>query len=736
MIKTLLKNKKYLCLILIFAIGFNFAFLPLTALAVGGDTDAAARAAEKAAGIGGGAKAVDSTEAGSTTSWIAGKIFLMASATISTLLGALFGVILSIEAKIIDYILSPDNFSFTNAAIVQIGWRITRDLANMFFILILLVIAFATVLRIQSYEIQSLWYKVLLAALLVNFSLVIAGFIVDFSQVLTTFFIKQGIGSDFGSITGRLANAMRITNFYSPSDYPSRGLFDLGSDTFAAVAGIILTLVGLVVTVFVFGATAVFLIARIVNIWYALIFAPIMVVFAVLPATREHFSKWWKNFIQWTFFAPVYTFLIYLSLLIFDASGKISDGVFRGETPPGWGKAAAGLANASMPSAIFQWMVVIYMMFYSLIYAQKAGVTGAETAVKTLRGWGEKSKNWAGRQLRRGYAGATRPEAPTPPPAGAGLGQRLGYRFRQVGAAVGRGALVVPGLREQQLRYMSEEGAAYQAGYDKYKGLSPAILEQVEAGILDSRARLAIQQLKIEKDVLAPGADETLKLIDRARNYGQEGNFLKMITQKLGKEGWKASNGFNASVMAELLNRSELISPDLEQNLLKQIGEEMKKDLTAANGYDNTARTNLLRRAQKYGKEKDFAKFFPDIAADVLRKSGETKKEAVSRILSKIENAADIYEDQLVADVIRELNPTQLRNISKSGSIGQQNAVKSSILSNYNSLPVTDLNQIVTVFLEMDKQKREQLRAALPENLRKISHQVEIVTTPQWEHNV
>ncbi|KKS75666.1 MAG: hypothetical protein UV48_C0008G0006 [Candidatus Azambacteria bacterium GW2011_GWA2_42_9] len=731
------KNKKYLALALILIMAFNFAFLPLTAFAVvGGDTDAAARAAEKAAGTGGGAKAKDSAESGGTTSWIVGKVFLAASAVISTLLGTLFGGILAIEAKIIDYVLSPDNFSFTNAAIVQIGWRITRDLANMFFILILLVIAFATVLRYESYTIKQLWFKVLIAAILINFSLVIAGLLVDFSQVMTTFFIKQGLGSDFPSITGKLANAMKITNFYSPSDYPSRGLFDLGSDTFAAVAGIILTLIGLVVTVFVFGATAVFLIARIVNIWYLLIFAPIMWVFMILPATSSHFGEWWKSFIKWTFFAPVYAFFIYLSLLIFDTAGNIGDQVFVGKTPEGWGNAAAGLTNASMSSAIFQWIVVIYMMIASLLYAQKAGVTGAKTAVNTLNSWGTGAKNMAGRLARRGYVAATRPEAPEPPPAGASMGQRFKYRFRQVGAAVGRGTLAVPGLREQQLRYMGEEDKAYKEAYDKYKGLDPALLNQVAAGVIvDPRARLAVEQLRIEKDQLKPGADETLKLLDRAKGYGQEAEFVKMITGKLGQVGWESSDGFTAPVMANLLNRAEH-DPNLEQGLLKQINEEMKKDLTAANGYDSAARENLIRRSQKYGKEKDFAKFFPDIAADVLRKAGETKKEAVSRILSKIENAADIYEDQLVADVVRELNPTQLRSVSKSGSVGQQNAVKSSIINNYNSLPVTDLNQIVSVFIETDKQKREQLRAALPENLRKISHQVEIVTTPQWEHNI
>ena len=155
-----------------------------------------------------------------------------------------FGVVLWIEAQIIDYILSPTNFSFTNALIVQTGWHITRDLANMFFILILLIIAFATVLRIQTYAIQQLWWKILVAALLINFSLVIAGFVIDFTQILTTFFIKQALGGgSFGTITTRLASSMQILNFYNPSSPQSlgAGITQFGASAIAAVVGIILT---------------------------------------------------------------------------------------------------------------------------------------------------------------------------------------------------------------------------------------------------------------------------------------------------------------------------------------------------------------------------------------------------------------------------------------------------------------------------------------------------------------
>jgi hypothetical protein len=49
------------------------------------------------------------------------------------------------------------------------GWVITRDIANMFFIVILLVIAFATILQIEQYNYKKWLPKLILMAILINF---------------------------------------------------------------------------------------------------------------------------------------------------------------------------------------------------------------------------------------------------------------------------------------------------------------------------------------------------------------------------------------------------------------------------------------------------------------------------------------------------------------------------------------------------------------------------------------
>ncbi|HAJ44813.1 MAG: hypothetical protein UV53_C0011G0010 [Candidatus Azambacteria bacterium GW2011_GWE1_42_9] len=744
-----IKNKKYFVFVLAAAVVFNFMFLPIAAWAqdITGDSAATPPGQTTAA--------KDDSNAGGVVGWLAGKAVLFTSSVISTVLGAILGVILFIEAQIIDYMLSPNNFSFTGSPVVTLGWGITRDLSNMFLILILLVIAFATVLKIQSYAIKQLWWKVVAVALLINFSLVFAGVIIDFAQVMTNFFLKQALGGDTsmgaaGTITTRLASSMQILNFYNPAkpDGALAGIGQFGASAIAAVIGIILTLVGLVITVFVFGATAVFLVVRIIYIWFLLIVIPIVCIFWILPATSGYFSKWWSTFFNWTFFAPAYMFMIYLSLSLFDTQGKLNPKAFWAFSGPGWDIAPPGLSQVGMPSAIFQWILVIAMMFGSLIVAKSFGVMFAGASEKMLTGWGDSAKNWTGRQLRRGYVKGTKPETPTPPPAGAGLRQRMGYRFRQAGAAIGKGALAIPGLREKQLRYMTQENAAYKATYDKYKGLSPALLEQVESGILDPRARLAIQQLQMEKDVLKPGAAGALNLLDKAHGYGQEAEFLKIITEKLGKNGWKSKpdeGGFDAGVIAQLLDRAERYAPALEQNLLKQMAEEMKKDFTGANGYDDNARKNLIRRSQKFGKEQDFLKFFPNLAPAIGKKVNET--------VAKIENAADIYEDQLVADVVKELSPDQLKSIARKGGDDKVRKVRDVIEEEYKNIHPTIKNKIqneilnknmevtetdamgkrITKQVTITKEMRNHALGELAPDLQKIARAKHTMKLPIWD---
>ena len=660
--KFLIKNKRNLGLILI-VISVGVVFLPLPVNAVWYNP----------------------------FTWVGDLVALSAdtllfiSSVISSMFGAVFGVIIYLEAQIIDYLLSPTNFPITGALIVKIGWGITRDLANMFFILILLIISFATVLRIKSLAISQLWWKVVVAALLINFSLVIAGFVIDFANILTNFFVKQAIGGGgVVTITTKMMSAMQILNFYNPA--PPEGIINgatqFGASAIAAFAGIILTLIGLLVTIFVFGAAMIFLVARLIHLWILLVFAPIVWMLWILPATSSYFSQWWNKFIHWTFFAPIFAFMMFLSLSIFDNTGKLQEHIGPVALPANWTKAEAGITTAAMPAAIFQFILAIGLMFGSLIVAQKFGVYGADASQKMLTGWGNSAKGWAGRQLRKGGAGWTQPlPEGAPPPTGVrGL-------IRRAGAGLGRAAVAVPGARGAYLNLQAKNKKDYEDAQNKYKDVDPVVLEQMaQSKIMESRDKLAIQQLLISKGRLKPQARELMVMLDQFRRYGKEEDILKLISDK------------------------------------------MKRDLTDVNGYVAPARAELIQRAKRYKNEMDFLKLFPNLAPVIGQRVEDTIK--------KIEKASEIYEDQLTVDLVKQLNPSQMKDIARSGTNAQRRSMKISAGLNFNRLSLDEMQSVNNVLFEKNTQKREELRKSLPEDLRRMSHMKEITTTPAFEYNI
>ena len=73
---------------------------------------------------------------------------------------------------------------FIDSRAVAIGWVVVRDVTNIFFVIIMLIIAFGTLFNIQTYEYKKLLPKLVIAAILVNFSKMIVGVAIDMGQVI------------------------------------------------------------------------------------------------------------------------------------------------------------------------------------------------------------------------------------------------------------------------------------------------------------------------------------------------------------------------------------------------------------------------------------------------------------------------------------------------------------------------------------------------------------------------
>lgn len=314
----------------------------------------------------------------------------------------LLNKLIALGANLIEYLLGITNF--TNVSVVQIGWGISRGLCNMGFALVLLLMAFATVLRIESFGMKRMLIKLILAALLINFSLVFAGILIDFAQVLTNYFISAAAGSS--TVSQNLMNGLQITRVYDFGN-TDQSFWDWVKNvafgpTLQMIAEQFMGIVLFVGAAFSFYAMAFFLIARIVAIWILLAVSPLAWLGLVTPNLGKMgnlWSKWWDHFFKWVFFAPIYSFFLYLALVV------AQNGIGIGTT------ASMSATNASRPfassffttpSIILQYIVIIYILLYGLKFAQEAGITGANT----IRGWGKdmwsSGKGMGSRWLARG----------------------------------------------------------------------------------------------------------------------------------------------------------------------------------------------------------------------------------------------------------------------------------------------------------------------------------------------
>ncbi|MDO8495552.1 MAG: hypothetical protein Q7S32_03475 [bacterium] len=220
------------------------------------------------------------------------------------------------------FLKSQGNY-FEDITIVKTSWTVFRDFANMFFILILVIIAFATIFNNQKYNWKGLIAKFLLAALLINFSLVIGGFIINIASTLNNVMLAQ-----FSDITENLAGGFGLHNLINASQTKVTG------NTEIAVASAIISTIGIIIvatiTFLSMLAAFVFSIVRVPILWALLIVSPLAWIASILPGTRKMYSDWWKAFLGWTFFMPMYLFTLVMGIAILanrpdlDAAAKMS----------------------------------------------------------------------------------------------------------------------------------------------------------------------------------------------------------------------------------------------------------------------------------------------------------------------------------------------------------------------------------------------------------------------------
>jgi len=245
-----------------------------------------------------------------------------------------FQGVISDFSKILYWAINPQTYGgfSTNQGVRQV-WGFMKDLANIGLILGMVFIAIATILRASKYNAKAILWKLLVIALLVNFSLVITGMLVDIFNFFSVYFLNLAInpnqiaisnsiegGYGYVTVVNSLAGTNNISNAWT-------NVNDFGQFLIIAAVLIITGLLTLIAILIGF----VSLIVRAFVIFMCLAVSPLAFISWIFPITKNFWKTWSSQLLKWLSFGVIFTFVLYIGLSVVSHVNLPSDaGIVEG----------------------------------------------------------------------------------------------------------------------------------------------------------------------------------------------------------------------------------------------------------------------------------------------------------------------------------------------------------------------------------------------------------------------
>lgn len=533
---------------------------------------------------------------------------------------------------IIGAIISVASYDqFVNNSDIIMGWAVVRDLCNMFFILIFLVIAFATILRIESYQLKKLLPKLIIVAVLINFSKTICGLMIDFSQIIMLTFV-----SAFGDNGGNFIATLKVKEFLSAATNMEGKWFaeeDLNSTN--TIVAMFIAIIFMVISVIVLLAILITFLMRMIMFWIYIVLSPLAFLLSAFPQGAKYASQYWGEFVKYLINGPVLAFFVWLALVTvsnFDTFGLA--------------KVMNTCTTEIMCLPNFTgFMIAIGFMVGGLVVSQQIGGIGSSWGAGVAKNLGSK-----GLDLGR--------KAALAPLAGSWLGLKTGAGYvNSLLQETGRGDLnlkrVWEGWREQR---KENEQTRYNTGLQNAKliqeetGGTLATLASTLANprrgwetYMDKKGRSQLwmggAKLKAEREKLEPDLD-----------------YAKFQVQYLSSDENKKKEMMN-DIQSREVEVDKKIQNEHDTKKLEELKKE-KEDLSKKYTYgvrvnsmsDEMANKEKAKRKDEVkAKQKEYNKYLPEY--DFETKSLEEK--AVAEEAAKIGKIDDAQ--QLLAILGAEL---------------------------------------------------------------------------------
>lgn len=304
---------------------------------------------------------------------------------------------------------------------IDVAWSILRDIANVFLVFITLFMGIATILGISSYGYKQLFWRIIVAALFVNFSLFFTTIVIDVSNIAAINLYAGLAGSANidagcattagasadpcikGGVSGAIMNGAKLTSAFDAVTLTAGGNGITHSDNDDVHWNIILASfmngILFIILAFVYGAAAILLVTRFVVLIILMILSPIAFVAII---TRVGGRKWWSMVLGQSLFAPAFFLMLLISIQIIAtlASPAVNFlGVINSSV-------AAATGDVTAMSIFLNYAVVIGFIIVSLVVARSMGAYGSQAIIKTGQNWSRRAGMAAGATVGAATFGA------------------------------------------------------------------------------------------------------------------------------------------------------------------------------------------------------------------------------------------------------------------------------------------------------------------------------------------
>lgn len=354
---------------------------------------------------------------------------------ISYIISIIGGVIIAFESFLIEIVLQL-NQQIIQSQFVQAGFLISLSITNLIFVSGIIIIAISTILGIKNYRIKDILWKLILMAILVNFSLTISGAIIKISDNLSSYFLDaidpevgpggQKTSSKYGAFATAIAGAFSPQRLFlnknglstssipeKPEDLPGIALASSLSGIIKPIISIFFVIIFLIQIIIVMGTIFVMFIQRYISLSFLLILAPLAWAMWVFPKQQKYWTEWWDNFLKWIYFGPIVLLFLYLCILTLKiTAGGSGDSYSLGGISfifdSGRRDALGALQNfvgtflGDLGKTIIEMIMMIGCVTGSLIAADKIGIKGADATISTAKGVSGKVNSAAANWFKKG----------------------------------------------------------------------------------------------------------------------------------------------------------------------------------------------------------------------------------------------------------------------------------------------------------------------------------------------